>query len=192
MPVTAQGFTQIDLHTLEMPIDRSAFDTSVEKAGLAELAVNGILTVYAVPRSSLREPSRQQTRMGMNGIYKMRTCWMPELAQSKRGMSIYLSSLRVFCRLVRHGKHTEELHDGILHLLDLLSRFPPALRAMHILLHGKTPTQQECGALSYTLYHVLADIVPPDLINKDDSRRFEGSRMLSRPADGEGQAPAPC
>lgn len=103
---------------------------------------------------------------------------MPGTVQMKRGVAIYLHSLRVSCHLVRHGKHTNELHNGILYLLDLLSRFPPALRTMHILLLGKTPLDAECATLSHAVYHVLADIVPPGLISNNDRRRFEGSRLL--------------
>jgi hypothetical protein len=72
----------------------------------------------------------------------------------------------------------QSIQDAVLHLISLLTRFPPALRTVHILMNGKSPRASECAALSQSICEVLKSLVPRDLIRDDDRRVFEGSRLL--------------
>ena len=89
-----------------------------------------------------------------------------------------LSTLRVVAPLVQ-DLHTEPAaYDAVLHMFDLFSGFPPAVRAFYVLTQGKTPTAQECAALSQSLFHVLENIMPTELVGQDRKRLFEGTRLL--------------
>lgn len=68
--------------------------------------------------------------------------------------------------------------DPVIHVFNLLTKFPPAVRALHILMNGKTPRLCERAAFSQAIYQVLKELVPRKLINSDDSRIFEGTRLL--------------
>jgi hypothetical protein len=70
------------------------------------------------------------------------------------------------------------LQDAVLHIFYLLTRFPPAVRAVHILMNGKSPRPCERAALSQAIYEVLKDIVPLQFIKLDTGRIFEGARLL--------------
>lgn len=103
---------------------------------------------------------------------------IPSIAQSPRGVAMFLSSLRVLTHLIESKNMLAPIQDCILHLFDVLTQFPPATRCLHILMHGRTPTFAECAALSDAMFHLLEEVVPEKLINCDVRRRFEGSRLL--------------
>ena len=75
-------------------------------------------------------------------------------------MAMFLSSLRVFSALVAGMKDDEKLQDAVLHVFDLLTSFPPALRALNILINGNTPTAADSAALSHAIYYVLDETLP--------------------------------
>src|SRR2546421_10713601 len=93
-------------------------------------------------------------------------------------MAMFLSSLRVFVHLIGVGASNEQLRDSVLHAVHLLTGFPPAVRTMHILASGNTPTPQECAALCQSMYEVVSNMIPLDVIGFERSRFFEGSRLL--------------
>lgn len=93
-------------------------------------------------------------------------------------MAMFLSSLRVFSDLIKKRDMQPPAQDAVLHMFDLLTRFPPALRSIHILMHGKSPGRAECAALAQSVYEVLNEVVPKRLIGSDSGRVFEGSRLL--------------
>ena len=68
--------------------------------------------------------------------------------------------------------------DAVLHVIHLLTRFPPAVRAVHTLMNGKSPTLGERAALAQSILEVLKDVVPMKLIKSDASRLLEGTRLL--------------
>ena len=72
----------------------------------------------------------------------------------------------------------QSCQNEVLRQILLLTRFPPALRAVNTLMTGKTPKDPECAALVQALYEVLKDIIPADLINSDEGRYLEGSRLI--------------
>jgi hypothetical protein len=71
-----------------------------------------------------------------------------------------------------------EEQDAVLHVMYLLTRFPPAVRAMHVLMRGETPQLSERAALSQCLCEVLRDVIPIPVIKSDGTRFLEGSRLL--------------
>lgn len=93
-------------------------------------------------------------------------------------MAAFLSSLRVFTDLVNAEQMGQSTQDHILHLIHVLTKFPPAIRTMFILMQGKSPRPAECAALVQALFEVLKDIIPLEIIEGDDKRSLEGSRLL--------------
>lgn len=93
-------------------------------------------------------------------------------------MAAFLSSLRLFTDRINTKKMSESSQDAILRLILLFTRFPPALRAVHTLMNAKSPRKSECAALVQALYQVVKDIVPLELVQSDEGRILEGSRLL--------------
>jgi U-box domain len=93
-------------------------------------------------------------------------------------MAMLLSSLRVFTDRIGAKKMEHPTQDAVLHIFSLLTRFPPAVRAVHILMNGKSPRACERAALAQALYEVLKGVVPLQLVKSDMTRLFEGARLL--------------
>lgn len=91
-------------------------------------------------------------------------------------MAAFLSSLRIFTDLFNANKIGESTQNQILHLIHLLTKFPPAIRTMYILMQGKSPRPAECAALVQSFFEALKDIIPLEIIAGDEKRIFEGSR----------------
>jgi hypothetical protein len=72
----------------------------------------------------------------------------------------------------------DEQQDAVLHILGLLTRFPPAIRAAYILMRGEPPRSSERAALAQSLYEVLKAVVPLRVISSSPLRFFEGSQLL--------------
>lgn len=68
--------------------------------------------------------------------------------------------------------------DAILHMIHLLTRFPPAVRTAYMLMRGETPLSLERAALAQCLYEVLKSVVPLRIVQSDPKRLFEVSRLL--------------
>lgn len=98
--------------------------------------------------------------------------------QSERGLANLLSSLRVFADLTSASNMEANQQDSVLHVIHLLTRFPPAVRTMHILMRGETPSLSERAALSQCFYEILKDVVPIRVIKSDHTRYLEGTRLL--------------
>ncbi|KAG9196251.1 hypothetical protein G6011_01372 [Alternaria panax] len=71
-----------------------------------------------------------------------------------------------------------EQRDAVLHMIHPLTHFPPAVRAVHILMRGETPGLPERAALAQCLYEALTNFVPLQTIHSDAKRFFEGSLLL--------------
>ncbi|ORX96291.1 hypothetical protein BCR34DRAFT_619726 [Clohesyomyces aquaticus] len=172
----------LDLHTSEVPIEITASNASstLSDTGLQDCTIGGVLNIYAVKRYMSGESgtSKDATSQGKDGIFRRDLAWELPFRQSERGMANMLSTLRVFSSLTG-AAHMETLEqDAILHVFYLLTRFPPAVRAMNVMMAGKTPRPSERAALAQSLYEVLKAVVPLQIINLDETRRFEGSRLL--------------
>lgn len=138
----------IDLHTSECPIEITAHNASVTlaDAGMEDFAVSGTLTVYVVQRWTI---TAEELLQGKAGIFQKSAAWEHADGQSDRGISNLLSSLRVFADLTSGMEEARE--DAVLHMLYLLTRFPPAVRAAYILMRGETLRYPERAALSQCL-----------------------------------------
>lgn len=89
-----------------------------------------------------------------------------------------LSSLRCFSGLINAKNMKAPSQDAVLHVFYRLTRFLPAVRALHILMSGKSPRLCERAALSQAIYEVVKDIVPKQLVRSIPGRAFEGTRLL--------------
>lgn len=166
----------LDLHTSEMPISPACMDLEISELGLEALAVNGAIDLYAVKRNTT--PAGPTTGHGKGAIFRYQPHWEPNVKQSDRGLAMFLSSLRVFASLVQETAEDEPLQDAIYHVFDLLSGFAPALRTLHLLVQGKTPTAVESAALSHGVFEILAGFMPVEIIGTGRARVLEGSRLL--------------
>lgn len=165
----------LDLHTSELPIHPACFGFRVDTLGFSALAVDGIVDIFAVLRTSSAELPRLQ---GKSAIFRDLAHWEPSIAQSDRGMAAFLSSLRVFASILQASQKDENARDAAYYTFDQLTRFPPALRCLHILVSGQTPTVFECAALSQSMFEALKGYLAMDLITQDPARLFEGSRLI--------------
>lgn len=95
------------MHTQEMPIHTSSFSSIISSTGLQDLARgDGVVNIFAVQRYSSVETQANPVGEGMGDIYRVQDYWQPCQAreQSRRGMAMLLSTLRVFCQLARQHK----------------------------------------------------------------------------------------
>ncbi|KAE9366198.1 hypothetical protein N431DRAFT_549163 [Stipitochalara longipes BDJ] len=168
----------LDLHTSEAPIEISSLnmDLSIDELGLTECAINGVINIYVVERKISSE--RGKAESGKDAIFANGSAWIHPVPQTMRGMAMLLSSLRVFTDRIGAKKMEHPTQDAVLHIFNLLTRFPPAVRTIHILMNDKTPRACERAALAQALYEVLKDMVPVQLIKSDMTRLFEGARLL--------------
>ena len=166
------------MHTQEAPIHTSAFTTTLDTTGLPALAVEGIVPLFVVPRSNALEDKSQPVGQGMSDVFRVKDHWQPSLKQSDRGMAMMLSSLRVFAQLAKQHKLGDRYRAAVLSVFAGLSKYAPAIRSLYLLLQAAKPTASDCVALSHSLFEILGDIVPEELISNDRGRLFEGARLL--------------
>lgn len=165
----------LDLHTSELPIHPACFESSIEALGLSAVAVDGIVDIFAVLRTSSAESPLLR---GKSAIFRDLAHWEPSTPQSDRGMAMFLSTIRVFASILQDMESEESARDAVYYAFDEITRFPPALRCLHILVSGRTPTVFDCAAMSQSLFEVLKTYVEMDAITQDPARLFEGSRLV--------------
>jgi hypothetical protein len=167
----------VDIHTLECPIEITAHNAGITlaDAGLEDCAIDGVLNIFAVQRW---ENAQAETAQGKAGIFKKSEAWTHPNGQSDRGLANMLSTLRMFSRLTSGGVMGAAQQDAVLHLVHLLTRFPPAVRAAYILMRGETPRSPERAALSQSLHEVLKDVMPLRIVGSNPLRLLEGCRLL--------------
>ncbi|KAG9697826.1 hypothetical protein KCU95_g3327, partial [Aureobasidium melanogenum] len=169
----------LDLHIHELPIASSCLDLTIEETGLTSCLKDGVLTLYAVPRPASTTRSTHPTaRVGKNDLFAAGPHWQPDVPQSDRGVAMFLSSLRVFAHLLKSNTIPDEHRDRVVYVFDLLCSFPPAVRALHLLIQGRTISHMASAALSQALYCVLEDLGHKKLIKNDNARLFEGARLV--------------
>ena len=166
----------LDLHIAEAPIEVLDPYLTLENASLNECTVNGILNLYVVERRCLSTPL--SASLGKEAIFSQAPCWQTAPQQSRRGMSAYLSSLRVFTHLINAAFMEARQQDEVLGQIFTLTHFPPAMLAVYVLMQGNTPRASQCAALIQALTEVLKEMVPLHLIGGDETRSLEGSRLL--------------
>ncbi|PVH87391.1 hypothetical protein DL98DRAFT_448903 [Cadophora sp. DSE1049] len=152
-------------------------DLSLDDLCLTECAIDGILNIYVVERRfSASDGSENES--GKDAIFLESDAWRHPVIQSARGLAMLLSSLRVFTERISARQMELPYQDAVLHVVHLVTRFPPAVRAVQILMNGKSPRANERAALAQALYEVLKEVVPMQLIKSDPGRYFEGTRLL--------------
>jgi len=175
---TNNGPTQyhLDLHTIEGPISTQNMDLTLGDARLADLAIQGVLTLYVVPRESLVGDKNMQ---GKDGMFTAASHWkLPSHPQSERGMAAVLASLRVFSHIIGTEEYDDVHQNEILRVVHLLTRFPPTVRGVHILMDGKTLQANESAALVQSLGAVAEELIPLNLVSNDMTRCLEGARLV--------------
>lgn len=83
------------------------------------------------------------------------------MAQNDRGTAMFLSSLCVFTSLVRTKNTVSRMKDAVLHVADLMLRFPPCTRALFLIIDGKTLTPSESAPVAHAVYETLHNILMP-------------------------------
>lgn len=169
----------LDIHTAEMSIEVTAQNSTltISDVGLAECTINGVLNLYAVKRHAPDDDEGPQMR-GKDAIFRKSKAWEHPLGQSERGLASLLSTLRVFAHLTSAREMDPSEQDAILHIFYLLTRFPPAVRSIHVLLMGKSISQPEQAAITQCVYEVLKTVIPLQTVKHDSARLLEGSRLL--------------
>ncbi|KXT06246.1 hypothetical protein AC578_9181 [Pseudocercospora eumusae] len=169
-------FRLVDLHTCELPISSGSMDATLGEAHLDHILNDGVLDIYVVSRAST---GTSVPATGRNAIFRARPHWDPNVQQTERGTAMFLSALRVFCHLVPSKDADRRMKDAVLHVFDLLTNFPPALRSLLVLIDGKTPTTAESSALAHGVYEAIHNIImPTGIIGTDKARVFEGARLF--------------
>ncbi|KAK3369954.1 hypothetical protein B0H63DRAFT_551902 [Podospora didyma] len=131
----------LDLHTSESPITTPHIDLTLEDLGLAELVVNGALTLFAVSRHLARSVRSDR---GQDRIYLNAEHWELPIQQTERGTAMFLSSLRVAAYFAASRK-SRITHDSFLHVLHAITRFPP-------------PPFEQCISFSTAIPHLLQSV----------------------------------
>ena len=174
---TNQSWSSIlDLRTTEMPIHTAAMSKNISETGLLDLCIDSVLEIFVVNRSTT--PVSNVTCAGRGGVYRDRAYWHPAIKQTDRGMAMFLATLRVTASVLQDMERDQASCDAFLHTAEPMLSFPPALRTLHLLGQGKTPSPSECAALSHSSFHTLETFVPEDLVGNTRRRLFEGSRLL--------------
>lgn len=154
----------LDLHTSEMPIHPTAMSKTVKECGLLELCIDGTLEIFAVTRNTTAVSD--QVSIGRDALFRSRVAhWNPPVKQTDRGTAMFLGVLRVTTSLLQEMDEDFAAQDAVLHIFDLMSgSFFPALRTLHLLGQGKTPSALECTALSHSIFYSLERFLPTFII----------------------------
>lgn len=168
----------LDLHTAEGPIETTRLDLTVKNLGLTDLVVNGVLSIYAVERRVNFTGTEKQT-IGKDAMFSAASHWaLPRMTASTRGSNAFLASLRVFASKINTKEMDTRRQNIVLKLIHDMTRYFPAVRAVRMLMDGKTLRPNESAATVQSLAEALRDLVPLNLIENDERRYLEGSRLL--------------
>lgn len=165
----------LDIHTIEGPVNTLNMDLTLLDADLADLAIKGVLTLYVVERKSSGEDRGPK---GKDGMFTAASHWQMPQTQSERAMAALLASLRVFTHIIGTEEYDDVRQNEILRIFHLLTKFPPTVRAVHILMDGKTLQANESAALVQSLGAVAEELIPMTLIANDMTRSLEGARLV--------------
>lgn len=108
----------VDLHTSELPINRACFESSIEELGLSSVAIDGVVDIFVVLRTS---SAATPLLKGKSAIFRDLAHWEPSIAQSDRGMAMFLSSLRVFASVLQDMQSEETAQDAVYYAFDQLT-----------------------------------------------------------------------
>ncbi|PVF99226.1 hypothetical protein CPB86DRAFT_315970 [Serendipita vermifera] len=197
-PIISTGDFYVDLHTSTSPIIvcrctplKDIFLPTEDDTG-----VNSSLhiTLYAVRRKNDVNTNLQASNSANRSkerVYLVDSAWQPSVLQTRRGMAALLSSLYTLVHAANQKGTNGE--SNILAFLYAITRFPPAVRTLAVLLRNSIPLPQERAALSTALYHACGDFVlqAPPSIARDPSRSFEAIRILLAHVLASADQPSP-
>ncbi|KAF7502960.1 hypothetical protein GJ744_004774 [Endocarpon pusillum] len=170
--------SMLDLHTAEGPIETTRLDLTMKNLGLTDLVVNGVLSIYAVERRVNLTGTEKQT-LGKDAMFSAASHWsLPRMTASTRGSNAFLASLRVFAHKINTKEMDTRRQNIVLKLVHDMTRYFPAVRAVRMLMDGKTLRPNECAAIVQSVAEALRDLVPLNLIENDERRYLEGTRLL--------------
>ncbi|TFK70120.1 hypothetical protein BDN72DRAFT_795723 [Pluteus cervinus] len=169
----------IDLHTSETPIVACGC-TPLSQLFPCPPDGSVSITLYAVKRNTNKDDKSNISGLlgTKESTYLSTSAWQPSISQSSRGMSALLSSLYVLAHSV--SKRGIVAEQKVLSTIYALTRFPPAVRALGVLLLNKNLEAWEKAALSESIFHTVKDIAAngPSAITKAPDRTLETSRIL--------------
>ncbi|KAL0957929.1 hypothetical protein HGRIS_000110 [Hohenbuehelia grisea] len=167
--------TLIDLHTSSGPIVACNCTRLSELFPVDDESIHLSLTFYAINRMYSGDQSGLRSKQN---IFLVDNCWQPSTVQSNRGMVALLSSLYLLAHSVSH--RGDLALRRVLSVFYAICRFPPAVRALGILLMNQSPSQADRAALSESLFQCLREFAStaPTAIATEQSRLFEVSRIL--------------
>ena len=171
----APSRVKLDLHTIEGPINTNNLDLTIASTALADIAVHGVLTLYSVDWTFDNKGTKLK---GLDGMFSSASHWKLPSVQSDRGMAALLASLRVFAHIIGAKDFDDYSQNEVLRILHALTRFPPAVRAAHILMDGKTLQPNESAALVQSIAAMAEELIPLNLIGADMRRSSEGARLV--------------
>lgn len=84
----------------------------------------------------------------------------------------------MFAHVISSKEFGDHEQNEVLGLVHQLTRYPPTVRAIHVLMGGKTLQQNESAAIIQSFDAVLQIMIPRQIIQNDATRVLEGSRLL--------------
>jgi hypothetical protein len=167
--------SKLDLHTIEAPMSTSNLSITLWEAKLADLAQNGVLTIYAVERKCSGDVKRGT---GQSAMFTSAPHWQLPLGQSDRGMAAFLASLRAFSHIIGSEAFEDyRQNNKVLRVVHALTRFPPTVRVIQILMDGKTLLPNESAAAVQSFAAVSEELIPAKLTANDARRSLECARL---------------
>ncbi|KAG6918191.1 hypothetical protein DXG01_015979 [Tephrocybe rancida] len=176
---------EIDFHTSSCPVVVCGCATLKDILLLnGNSDANGDITatLYTVKRTCNNNDASSSKHgaipISKQSAYQLDTAWQPSTPQTSRGMAALLASLFVLSEMVRKQGLASE--NKVLAALYSITRFPPAVRALGVLLLNIVPQPQEKAALSEALFYALKEFLhaAPPAFTINPSRRFETARIL--------------
>ncbi|KAF1944942.1 hypothetical protein EJ02DRAFT_463777 [Clathrospora elynae] len=114
-------------------------------------------------------------------IFKNSEAWEHHIGQSDRSLLNVLSTLQVFTNLAAESNMEDTRQDEVLHMIHLLTRFPPTVRVACILMRGATPRLPERAAVAQCL--LLFGLILEKAMNMKVSRPNDDAELPSRYVD---------
>ncbi|KIK54985.1 hypothetical protein GYMLUDRAFT_48188 [Collybiopsis luxurians FD-317 M1] len=183
-PVDTQTelYSTIDFHTSRVPV----FSTcDCATLGDLQLVTPGCtsaepLVLYVVQRTAAKGEAAALPKTG-KATFLNNPAWYPDgIKQTSRGIASLLSSLYVMAEAIAHGENCTQTTGNVLAMLYMVSRFPPAVRSVALIIKNKTLLPEEQAALASAMYHALKafSYEGPSAIVNNVERTFEASRIL--------------
>ncbi|KAF5392275.1 hypothetical protein D9757_001558 [Collybiopsis confluens] len=174
----------IDFHTSAFPVFSTCDCTTLGELQLVSAGESGIssepLILYVVQRAVANKDASLSPARGKTTFLDS-PAWHPNgLLQTPRGIACLLSSLYVMAESVAHGKTRVQGTRNVLSMMYMIGRFPPAVRALDLIIKNINLLPEEQAALSSTIYYALKAFSydAPSVIVNNDKRTFEASRIL--------------